>query len=61
MTVEQLKKKVEEHRDGLRANNGIVKFSVSGPVGMSVIDNIVAVLEAQEARISQLEGQIKQK
>ncbi len=57
MTLEKLKAEVAEHRAGLKSKTGTVcMFSESGPVGMSLIDAIVKVLEDQERRIKELDA-----
>jgi len=59
MTIEELKQRIEEHRAGLKDKSGTsCMFSETGPVGMSVIDAVVAALEAQEERIGVLERRI---
>jgi len=56
MTIEELKASVESYRSSLREKNGVMcRFSESGPVGMSVIDDIISVLTAQQQRIEELE------
>lgn len=54
MKIEELKSKVESHRDGLKGKSGVCMFSESGPVGMSVIDAIVAMIESQQREIDEL-------
>jgi hypothetical protein len=49
-----LKAKVEKHRDGLREKSGVCMFSESGPVGMVVIDALVAAIESQQKQIDEL-------
>jgi len=56
MTIAELKTAVERYRQDLKSKAGkIVNFSESGPVGMTVIDSIVEMLEAQQKRIEELE------
>ena len=56
MTIAELKARVEKQREHLRQNDGnTCLMSESGPVGISVIDAIVQVLEAQQKRIDELE------
>lgn len=60
MTIEELKDGVETYCQGLKAKaKSVVSFSESGPVGMSVIDSIVKVLETQEKRIAELERKLQ--
>ena len=59
MNVDELKAKVEAHRESLKTKTGICHFSPSGPVGISVIDAIVTTLEAQQRRIDELEKRLK--
>jgi hypothetical protein len=55
MKVDELKSKVEGYRESLRKNAGkMVAFSETGPVGMSVIDALVATIERQERLINEL-------
>jgi hypothetical protein len=54
MTVSELKENVESYRSGLKGKSGLCSFSETGPVGMSVIDAIVATLEAQQKEIDEL-------
>ena len=61
MTVEELKAKVETYREGLKTKSGAsVLFSERGPVGMSVIDAIVSVLETQQEQIEELQTKAQQ-
>lgn len=56
MTIPELKAAVEKHRESLGEHEGKgVRTSKTGPVGMSVIDNIVATLEDLERRIAAME------
>lgn len=55
MTVEELKTKIEAYRAALRDKKGIAMFSESGPVGMSVIDALVAAIESQQLQIEELQ------
>ena len=54
MTVDEMRAKVEAYREGLKEKKGICMFSESGPVGMSVIDALVATIEAQQKQIDHL-------
>lgn len=59
MTIEELKTKVETYREDLKKKPGSpVCFSETGPVGMSLIDAIVNVLESQQKRIKELERKL---
>jgi hypothetical protein len=59
MTVQELKNTIESYRQDLKKKSrSIVAFSETGPVGMSIIDSIVRVLEAQQKRIEELERKI---
>lgn len=62
MTIEEMKSKVEEHRDGCKKSAGaMVQFSVTGPAGMAVIDVLVQAIESLEKRVAELEeaGELK--
>ncbi len=55
MNIEELRSTVESYRSGLKEKSGSVcMFTESGPVGMSLIDAILAVLEAQDRRIEEI-------
>ncbi len=59
MTIEELRSTVESYRNGLKKNSGKQCLSSeSGPVGMLLIDAIVAVLEAQERRIEEISRKV---
>jgi hypothetical protein len=59
MTLDELKAKVEDHRESLKGKSGhMVYFSETGPVGIGLIDAIVATMEAQQRRIEEIEKQI---
>ncbi len=59
MTTEELKVKVESYRHDLKAKSGSTCLcSEEGPVGMSLIDAIIATLEAQQTRIQELEQKL---
>lgn len=59
MTTKELKAKVESYRDDLKAKSGSsCLFSAEGPVGMSLIDAIIATLDAQQTRIQELEQKL---
>ena len=59
MTIEELKREVEAYREDLKAKPGhLVASSETGPVGISLIEAIVATLETQQQRIEELEKQI---
>jgi hypothetical protein len=56
MTIDELKASVERHRADLRAKGQHpVYMSEAGPVGMSLIDVLVAMIESQQLRIEKLE------
>ncbi len=56
MTIDELKSKVETYRTGLEEKSGsMCMFSETGPVGMSLIDALVDMIEAQQSRIESLE------
>lgn len=60
MTIDELKERMEDHREGLKGKTGsVVQFSETGPVGMSLMDAIVSVLEAQQAEIEELRTKIR--
>jgi hypothetical protein len=54
--IEELKQKVKSCRTDLK--DKMATFSESGPLGISIVDAIVAVLESQELRIVELESQL---
>ena len=57
MNINELKSKVEKYRSDLEEKSGkACIFSETGPVGMSLIDALVAALESQELRIAELEN-----
>ena len=57
MHIEELKQKVESCRNELKGDtNKMVPFAESGPIGISMVDDIVAVIESQELRIAELES-----
>lgn len=56
MTIEEFKEEVARYEQSLQDKVGnIVKFSGSGPVGMSVIRALIQLLEQQEERLAVLE------
>jgi hypothetical protein len=57
MTVDELKREVEAYREKLKENTGIVKSSEHGPVGMAMIDALVAAIEHQQRQIDDLQKQ----
>ena len=58
MTLEELTKIVESQRETLTSKKGVVIFSPNGPVGMSLVEALVAQIEEQDRRISELESRI---
>ena len=59
MNVSDLKTRVEKYRENLKKNSGkACLFSETGPVGMSLIDAIVEVLDAQQKRIDALQARL---
>lgn len=56
MKIDELREKVESYRAGLKDKSGKVMWSGNGPVGMSVIDAMLAVIESQELRIAEIEA-----
>lgn len=55
MGVDELKAVVEKHKQQLKTKSGVCMFSEAGPVGVVLIDAVVATLEDQERRIANLE------
>jgi hypothetical protein len=56
MTIDELKKKIADYRSKLKGESGkIVTSSDNGPIGLKVIDDVVAAMEALEKRIAALE------
>ena len=59
MSLKEAKAAVKEHRDKLKAKRGkVCTFGKNGPVGMQVIDSILAAIEDQERRIQALEEKL---
>src|SRR5262249_45256797 len=53
--IDELKSKVESYRTSLKDKSGKpCIFGESGPVGMSVIDALVAMIESQQREIDEL-------
>jgi len=60
MTVQELRNAVEACRQDLKKKSGrMVMFSETGPVGLGLIDSVLAVFEAQQKRIEELERRIE--
>ena len=56
MTVDELKAKVESYRQSLKGKSGkLIMSSAGGPVGIGIIDAIVAAIEALEKRVQEVE------
>ena len=59
MSLETAKSAIEEYRDKMHAKKGkIVTFGKRGPVGLQIIDVLVAELEEQDQRIQALEKKL---
>ena len=59
MSIDDLKKKIEEYRAFLKKQDGAeCLMGESGPVGMSLIDALTAVIEAQNTRVDGLERRL---
>jgi hypothetical protein len=59
MTIEELRAKIESHRATLKEMTGqSCEFSVTGPVGMYVVDALVATLETQQEQIDELRSSL---
>ena len=59
MSLKKAKAAVKEHRDKLKAKRGkVCTFGKNGPVGMQVIDPILAAIEDQERRLQALEEKL---
>jgi hypothetical protein len=57
MDINELKKRVADYRVTLKQKSGAaVCSSETGPVGISMIDALVAALETQDQRIKALEA-----
>ena len=57
--LEKVKSAIEEYRDKMHAKKGkIVTFGKGGPVGLQIIDVLVAELEEQDQRIQALEKKL---
>jgi hypothetical protein len=56
MTVEELKARVEKHRDKLnaRTKSSIARADEKGPVGIAMIDLLVEMIETQQKQIDEL-------
>jgi hypothetical protein len=60
MKTDELKSKVSIYRALLKGKDGtLCRFSEEGPVGISVIDDLVVALESQQKRIEALEKKIQ--
>ncbi len=60
MNIDKLKAEVEAYREKLKGKSGeVCIFSETGPVGMSLIDAIVTVLEAQQQQINDIEKKVE--
>jgi hypothetical protein len=60
MKIHELKSKVSIYRALLKGKDGtLCKFSEDGPVGISVIDDLIQALESQQKRIEALEKKIR--
>jgi hypothetical protein len=57
MTVEDLRAKIEAYRVSLKDKSGVCVFSENGPIGMSVVDMLVAAIESQQQQIDELRRQ----
>lgn len=59
MSASELRSELETLRETLRnAPSRAIRSSENGPIGISIIDKIVAVMEDQERRIEQLEQKL---
>ena len=59
MSLKKVKSAIEEYREKVDAKNGkIVTFGKGGPVGLQIIDVLVAELEEQDQRIQALEKKL---
>jgi hypothetical protein len=59
MTMEELRGLVESHRATLKEMTGQpCEFSVTGPVGVYVVDALVATLESQQKQIDELRSSL---
>jgi len=62
MNIQALKSIVEEHREHLTKNAGKVQMSgPGGPIGIGLIDAVVAALERLDIRLTALEDSSKSK
>jgi uncharacterized coiled-coil DUF342 family protein len=59
MSLKKVKSAIEEYREKVDAKKGkIVTFGKGGPVGLQIIDVLVAELEEQDQRIQALEKKL---
>ena len=59
MSVEALKRKVEDYRGKLKASAGSpIVSSETGPIGISMIDALVATVKSQQRQIDELKRKI---
>jgi|SoimicMinimDraft_9_1059737.scaffolds.fasta_scaffold974378_1 hypothetical protein len=59
MKIEELRSKVEKYRARLKEKAGTMcMFTEDGPIGLSVIDELIEALESQQRRIDALERKI---
>ena len=59
MKIKELRSTVEKYRVRLKEKAGsMCMFTDDGPIGLSVIDDLVEALESQERRIDALEMKI---
>jgi len=58
VTIDELKSRVESYRDTLKGKSGVCRFSEAGPVGISLIDALVATVESQQSQIDELKQRI---
>lgn len=59
MKIDELKVTVEKYRAEMKDKGGrVVVSSESGPVGMQLIDALVACIEAQDRKIAEMQKSI---
>lgn len=58
MTIQELREKLEASRAKMEETKPIIRGSRTGPAGFQQIEWLIDALEAQEARIAELEQKL---
>jgi hypothetical protein len=62
MTIDELRREMASYRKALTEKGKaghMVRFTSTGPVGMPLVDKLVAVMEAQQQQIDDLRAKIE--